>query len=301
MDADALDAFLAVHREGGFSNAAKKLGRTQPAISQRINLLEQELGAPLFERGSGGPKLSQAGTVLLPYAERAMATLSDARSAVLALASEDAGPLALAVVGTLAGTDLTAVLKAFVSTHPKVVLSLSTASSAAVSDLVRRGEATIGLRYFEDASPDLACVALHKEALAVVAAPGHRFAGKTVRSLVQLSSERWFEFPLVPGRREPVAQSVLVQFRVRGIAHIDWTAVDSLTAQKRLVEAGFGIALLPESAIREELTAKTLARIRVTDLTAENPVTAIVRRNGYLSAAANRLLQILKEPKRRPT
>ena len=67
MDSDALGTFLAVHRRGGISNAAKFLHRSQPAISRRIALLEQELGVPLFERvagrtlsghlGDGGPVL----------------------------------------------------------------------------------------------------------------------------------------------------------------------------------------------------------------------------------------------------
>jgi DNA-binding transcriptional LysR family regulator len=295
MDADALGAFLAIHREGGFSQAAKTLRRTQPAISHRIRLLEDELGAPLFERGPGGPKLSQAGQVLLPYAERAMAALADAKQAVEALASEDAGPLALAVVGTLAGTALSATLKMFSRKYPKVALSLRTATSAEVSDLVRRGEATIGLRYFRDTSPDLESTRLHDERLVVVCDPSHRLAGKAIRSLAALEDEAWFEFPAVAGRREPVAQTLLVEFRARGIGHVRWTPVDSLTAQKRLVEAGFGLALLPESAIRDEEKARTLARIKISDLKAANPVTAIVRKRAYLSAAAKRLLVLLKQ------
>ena len=79
MDSDALQTFVAVHREQGFSRAARVLNRTQPAISRRISLLEHELGAPLFERVSGGIVLSQAGRVLLPYAERAQASRACAR------------------------------------------------------------------------------------------------------------------------------------------------------------------------------------------------------------------------------
>ncbi|RUX91168.1 MULTISPECIES: LysR family transcriptional regulator [unclassified Mesorhizobium] len=67
MDAEALNTFLTVYRQRGFSNAARVLNRTQPAISHRISLLEQELGIPLFERMSTGIALSQAGRVLLPY------------------------------------------------------------------------------------------------------------------------------------------------------------------------------------------------------------------------------------------
>jgi DNA-binding transcriptional LysR family regulator len=67
---------------------------------------------------------------------------------------------------------------------------------------------------------------------------------------------------------------------VRGVASPRWTAIDSLTAQKRLIEAGFGIALLPASSIREELASGSLATIAVRDLRAENSVYAIVRKGG---------------------
>jgi DNA-binding transcriptional LysR family regulator len=79
MDSDALLTFLTVHRRGGISSAAKTLHRSQPAISRRIALLEQELGVPLFERIAGRTMLSDAGRVMVPYAERAVAAAQDAR------------------------------------------------------------------------------------------------------------------------------------------------------------------------------------------------------------------------------
>jgi DNA-binding transcriptional LysR family regulator len=94
MDSDALLTFLTVHRRGGISNAAKALHRSQPAISRRIALLEQELGVPLFERITGRTMLSDAGRVLVPYAERAVAATQDAENAVRALARPNSGPIA---------------------------------------------------------------------------------------------------------------------------------------------------------------------------------------------------------------
>src|SRR5256886_4063080 len=157
MDSDALLTFLTVHRRGGISSAAKVLHRSQPAISRRIALLEQELGVPLFERIAGRTMLSDAGRVMVPYAERAVAAAHDPENAVRALAKPDSGPVALAVVGTLAGGRPSAILKRFAAAHPKVELTLRTATSAEVSDLVRRGEVTIGLRYDRDPSRDLDC------------------------------------------------------------------------------------------------------------------------------------------------
>jgi DNA-binding transcriptional LysR family regulator len=293
MDSTALETFVAVHRAGGFSGAAALLGRTQPAISRRIALLEDELSARLFERAAAGVVLSQAGRELLPHAQRALAALRDAEEAVRALASDVAGRVSVAAVGTLAGAGLTGSLARFVKAFPAVELSLRTATSSEVSEIVRGGEATIGLRYFDDPSPDLASRALRPEKLVVVCARSHPRSGRKVGRLRDLRAERWLAFP--DSRRDPSAAHVFALFLTRDVAEVDWTPVDSLTAQKRLIEAGFGIALLPERAIAEELSAGTLAKIGVGDLRAANPVVAITRRDGYLSVAARKLIDLLAE------
>jgi DNA-binding transcriptional LysR family regulator len=294
MDSDALNTFLVVHRRGGISNAAKALHRSQPAISRRIALLEQELGVPLFERVAGRTLLSDAGRVMVPYAERAVAAAQDAENAVRALARPDSGPVALAVVGTLAGGRLSTLMKCFVSEHPGVDFTLRTATSAEVSALIRRGEATIGLRYERDRSDDLDCELLFAEPLQVVCAPDHPRAGRRVGTLADLRGERWIAFPEVPGRREISASHVFALFQTGGLGEVDWTPVDSLTAQKRLVEAGLGIALLSQSNAAEELRSAALSTIGVRDLSASQDIVAVTRRGGFLSAAARRLLEIIR-------
>lgn len=294
MDSEALKTFLTVHREGGISGAARSLNRTQPAISRRIALLEQELGLPLFERVAGRAVLSDAGRVMVPYAERAVAATQDAENAVRALSRPNAGPVALAVVGTLAGTRLSKIMKRFAQRHPGVDLTLRTATSAEVSDLVRRGEATIGVRYDRDRSRDLDCDLLAAEPLAVVCASDHTLAGRRVGRLGELREQRWLAFPEVPGRREIAAGHILALFRVHDLGEASWTPVDSLTAQKRLVEAGFGLALLSRDHAAEELASGALATIRIADLAATQEVVTVTRRGGFLSAAARRLLELLK-------
>jgi DNA-binding transcriptional LysR family regulator len=294
MDSGALSTFLTVHRRGGISNAAKALHRSQPAISRRIALLEQELGVPLFERVAGRTILSDAGRVMVPYAERAVAAAQDAENAVRALARPNSGPVALAVVGTLTGGGLSTIMKRFATEHPDVDFTLRTATSAEVSALIRRGEATIGLRYGQDRSRDLDCELLFAEPLQVVCASDHARAGRRVAKLVELRGERWIAFPEVPGRREISASHVFALFQTHGLGEIEWTAIDSLTAQKRLVEAGFGIALLSQSNVAEELASSTISTIRVGDLAASLDVVAVTRHGGFLSAASRRLLEIIR-------
>jgi DNA-binding transcriptional LysR family regulator len=294
VDSDALNTFLTVHRRGGVSNAARALHRSQPAISRRIALLEQELGVPLFERVAGRNTLSDAGRVMVPYAERAVAAAQDAENAVRALTRQNAGPVSLAVVGTLAGSGLSQILRRFSRTHPDVDLTLRTATSAEVSDLVRRGDATMGLRYDLDRSRDLDHERLSTERLQVVCAPDHPLAGRRVAQLADLSGERWIAFPEIPGRREITASHVFALFLTHGLGEVDWTPVDSLTAQKRLVEAGLGIALLSQNHAAEELRSGSIATIRVGNLTASQDVVAVTRRGGFLSAASRGLLAIIR-------
>src|SRR5215470_16264208 len=222
MDSDALNTFLTVHRRGGISNAAKILHRSQPAISRRIALLEQALGVPLFERISGRTRLSDAGRVLIPYAERAVAAAQDAEHAIRALIKQSSGPVSLAVTGTLADGRLSKIMKRFASEHPDVTLTLRTATSGEVSGLIRRGEATIGLRYDADRSRDLECEQILAEKLKVVCAPDHALAGRRVKRLSELRDERWIAFPEIPGRREISAAHVFALFLTRGMGEVEW-------------------------------------------------------------------------------
>src|SRR5690349_16987620 len=169
MDIDSLQTFVAIAELGGFTRAGARLHRSQPAISRRLGLLEQELGAPLFERLRGRARLTEAGRTFRPHAEAALAALKDGRDAVRDLQSGLRGTLSLALVGTLADTRIVDSLRRFRRRARDVTLELRTASSAEVTNLVRRGEVTLGLRYGVPEGDDLALHPAGEEALLVVA------------------------------------------------------------------------------------------------------------------------------------
>ena len=293
MDVDEIRTFVSIAQLGGFTRAAGRLNRSQPAISRRIGLIEQELGAPLLERVRGGVKLTEAGRAFLPFAEAVLAAIEDGREAVRATVSEQRGAVSLALVGTLADTHIVDVLRQFARRSKSVNLDLQTASSTEVSDLVRRGEATLGLRYFDNAHPDLVSRVVGAEALLVICSADHPLAGRRIRSAQQLAGERWVAFPAARGRESfgRVLERQLVSAGLDGAAV---TLIDSLTAQKRLVEAGFGIALLSQINAAEELGSQALSTISVRDLKASHDVVTVTRRGGFLSAAARRLLEIVR-------
>jgi len=291
---DEIEAFVSIARLGGFARAAEALHRSQPAISRRIEMLEDQLDTPIFERLRGGVVLTEAGRSFLPYAEAVLASLKDGAEAVRGLARGERGVVSVALVGTLASTEFSAMLREFGRRHPNVKLELRTANSQEVNDLVRRGEATLGLRYFTDSDPDLVAEMVMEEALVVVCAPEHRLAGRRVRDTGALAGERWVAFPSPRRRREPFSTALEQRLAAAHVQAAEIVRIDSLTAQKRFVEAGFGIALLIESSVQEELRLGTLRIVDVPALRGGVPVTLVRRQNGYLSGAAQTLVAVIR-------
>jgi len=301
MDIDGLETFVAIAELGGFTRAGARLHRSQPAISRRLGLLEQELGAPLFDRLRGRTRLTEVGRAFRPHAEAALAALKDGREAVRGLQSGLSGSVSLALVGTLADTRIVETLRRFRKRARDARLELRTASSTEVTDLVRRGEVTLGLRYFYPDSSELATHAAGAEAMLVVATAGHPLAGRRIANVTTLKDERWIGFPPVRGERDSSGH-LLGRLLIRaGLDDADVTLIDSLTAQKRLAQAGFGLALVPESSVRDELRQGLLVALNVPALRSANPITAIHRRNGYLSPAAKALLGLLTAKPLKPT
>lgn len=296
VEIDQVQALVAIVRGGGVTRAAAALHLSQPAVSRRLHLLERELGAPLFERMRKGVMLTEAGRAFLPHAEALLASMLDGAEAVRALEGADRGAITLALVGTLASTALTARLLAFREAYPRVQLRLRTALSAEVSALVRRGDATLGVRYGADEHAELVSATLHEEARLVVCSPRHQLArARPARAVTpaMLKGKPWIGFPTRPDGAEEAYASLPQCLAASGLGGAEIIGIDSLTAQKRMVEAGFGLALLPESSVSEELRAGTLRRLEVPSMRVTIPVVLIHRRRAYLSAATRRLMALL--------
>ena len=300
MNLHELQTFVSIAKLGGVTRAAGQLHRSQPAITRRIKLLEDQLGVPLLERGRGGSMLTEAGRTFLPYAEAVLATLKDGAQALQALQGEDHGVVSLAIVGTLAGTTVVEELRYFSAKYRNARLELRTANSFEVSDMVRRGEVSLGLRYFGDPSPELISEQISEERLMVVCSAQHKWGGKRLRDPARLRTDQWLALPMTR-HRESFAHLVARQLTAAQLDDVPVMAIDSLTAQKRLIEAGIGIALLPQSIIQEELRLGTLLTIDIPQLETTVPIHVLYRKNGYLTGASRTLLSLISAGPIRPT
>lgn len=297
ISVDEIETFLAIAQLGGFTGASRKLNRSQPAISRRIHQLEQTLDATLLERVGRKVKLTDAGRALLPHAESTLASIRDGERAVRDTRERTNASLTLnlAIVGTLADSHMVEALRAFQSQFKDASVELRTATSRGVSRLVRNGEASLGLRYFPDSDPQLDSIPLGSEKLFVIVPASHRITARRLQDLHKLKDERWLGFP--PDRRQPESFGHVLERALiaSGCANPSINAVDSLTAQKRLVEAGLGIALMPKSSVREEVRLRSLRMIEIKSLRSGLPVVMVRRKRGYQSQIDQAFVKLLKD------
>ncbi|MEU6717329.1 LysR family transcriptional regulator [Nonomuraea sp. NPDC046802] len=134
-----LRSFAGTVRAGSISRAATVLGVSQPAVSQRIQRLEQAAGTPVLIRSTQGVRLTPAGEKLLAYAERMIALHDEARRAVARRDAGSSGPRTIGLLEDLAITTLPSALADFAVLHPSVELEVIIDSAAALRRRADRG------------------------------------------------------------------------------------------------------------------------------------------------------------------
>ncbi|MBL8718975.1 MAG: LysR family transcriptional regulator [Myxococcales bacterium] len=306
LDAEAIFVFVQVTRAGGFSSAARRLGRAQSAVSQAIRKLERALGQPLFVRAGRASVPTHAARTLLPHAERALAALAQARDAVAALGALRAGTLSLGASDTLACHFLPPALAEMRRRHPGVELSLDNRPSPAVAARVAEGVLDLGV-------------------VTLPLPPGLRFGGRPPEERLAFTPLAPFEevvacpvdHPLAELQRIPLGRlaehPLLLLDRATGArAHLDGAfaerglsptvAMESTSVEVlgRLVALGFGVSVLPAMALVADVRAGRLAVRPLVGLPRRprRVVAAVTARDVPPSSAAAALLSILR---RRPS
>jgi len=152
----------------------------------------------------------------------------------------------------------------------------------------------LGLRYFADPNSEIVSRLVEREKLVVVCS-AQQVGPETAVTLEQIGTWPWVTFPIGEGSSGETFATVLEQtLAAAGLSSTETIAIDSLTAQKRLIEAGFGLGLLPMSSIREELHLGTLRQLDVSGLQDAVPVMVIYRNQATLSRAVQSLLNELE-------
>ena len=246
MELRHLRYFAAVAEARHFGRAAQRLHVSQPTLSQQIRQLEEELGAPLFERARSGIRLTQAGELFRTYASRALEDVDAGRVAVGALRGLSSGALRVGYPPSMRGVVVPA-LAAVLRKHPGLALG---AEEAVVRRLERRlaaGKLDVALGYAPARLPDLDAEPVFDSRLGLVVARGHALAGAEAVTARQLAGEPFAM--LARGLR--VRARVDAYFNAMRIAPHVALESNAVATVLAIVRAGLAVTILPEPRLAE--------------------------------------------------
>src|SRR3954462_9288379 len=183
-----LAVFATVAAERSFSKAAKKLHRTQPAVSQAIKRLEEELGDRLFDRSSRDGTLTEAGRLLQDYAGRLLTLASDAELAVRELQEVRRGRVVIGANEAAVHT-LLPYIERFARDHGQALVEVRRVPSRQMAAEILNRSLDCGVLTFQPPDKGLQSVALGRDELVLLTPPAHPLAGRRRVSLEEVGRQ----------------------------------------------------------------------------------------------------------------
>ena len=245
MEIRQLVYFIAVAEEKSINKASACLGISQPALSQQIHLLEEEIGVALFNRIATGIKITAAGAALLQHAYAITAKASRAKE----VASDPNKWLDVGVCGSSIFTVIPEILAPFIKENQWIKLRLHSNPKNQQIELLRKGEILIAFDRNFPADPDLTCeLVLQEEYQYVAMHKDHPFAKRDIIDRTELAGEIFIaanseralydHMEFIASRRAKLATQRKIKYRV-----------DDLLAGLGLVGCGEGVAVVSPSTL----------------------------------------------------
>jgi DNA-binding transcriptional LysR family regulator len=271
MDTRQLAAFCAVVERRSFSQAADRLGVTQPAVSLQVRALEKRLGTQLLDRSGRRVEPTEAGWRLYRGAQRMLA-LEDQLVAQVSTSAEGAvgGDLVLGASTGPAAVAVPVVLGEFQRMYPDVRVFLTVSDTHSVVEQVAARELELGIVGASRRHRGVRFEPFFSDQVILVCPPGHPFAGRTV-GLDELRDARLILMQEGAGVRQIVEDAL----RRKGMKLRDLDVRLELGLQesvRRAVEAGYGVTFISRTAVESDLAAGRLAEARVDGLDATREI-----------------------------
>ena len=293
MDLAVLQVFQTVANERSYSRAAEKLYRTQPAISIAMRKLEEWVGQPLFVRGSGARALTDAGVLLLEYAERMLNLREEARKGLTELRGMERGQVSLGVNESSIHALLPS-LKKFRTRFPGIRVRVHRVFSRMIPRELLNHQLDIGVISYLPEERQLVAVKFYRDSLALVVWPSHKLAKRKEVDISSLGNESFVAHIVESPYRQRVIQ-MFARHRVPLNMDLELPTIESI---KRFVEMKRGIAIVPRMCVEGELARGDLRELRIRQMRIQRLLYLVYRQDRPLSAAARGLVDMILAPKK---
>lgn len=285
MTLDAVRCFCAVIETGSFREAAARVFRSQPAVSQQVKALERELGHTLVDRRTATP--TAVGQILYARGKAIVMAADTLRNEIADIDEAWSRDLRVGSSDTTALYVLPHYVRAFSTQAPSTRLVIVSRSTDAIIDQVLHGEVDLGIVTLPVSHPDLEERRLWDLSFTVVAPEGHPLAARKRVTLRHLA-----EHPYLALQAQTRTGALLWDhFRAAGIEPQVVLDSGSFEVIKRYVAQGLGVSILPERVVGP---ADRVVKVRVANLP-KLSIGAICRRGAYQSGATRRFLALLRE------
>lgn len=292
MDISAYKAFISVAELGTFSKAAEHLYITQPAVSKRIALLEDQLGSKLFDRIGKRVMLNEAGRALLPIAERILQDMKESQRVIDNLSGQISGDLSLVTSHHIGLRRLPDTLKAFAENYPDVRLDLAFMDSEKACQKIEQGVYELGVVTLPlHPSTRLKTTCLWNDPLTIAVSPDHalvQVANNNSISLHELSKYSAI-LPAVGTYTRSIIENPIVQQKGQKHRGLDVILeTNYLETIHMMVSIGLGWSALPRTMIGDNL-----CEIEVKGLHIERSLGIVQHASRSLSNAGKAFIALL--------
>ena len=284
MDIQNIRAFLAVSETGSFSRAAETLHLTQPAISKRIQTMEQHLDISLFDRIGKSVQLTEAGQALIPGYRRILDEISESERIVSNLRETTRGHLRFATSHHIGLHRLPAVLRQFSKDYPDVVLELQFMDSEQACQQVLHGDIELGIVTLPT-QPDkrLTLQNVWHDPMHCVVATDHPLATNNKINRAELLSHP----SILPSSDTYTRALINRALKLDDDSNI-LMETNYLETIKAMVETGIGWGVIPDSMLEASLKVIDMKNIKM-----QRELGVVFHKSRTRSGPANALLELL--------
>ncbi len=284
MNIAQLKTFLSIVERGSFSEAARTLGISQPAVTMQIQGLESDLGVTLLDRRYRRVELTEAGQALLPYAKRVLAELDHAREDITALSGTVSGTLRIAASTTPGVYLVPRVLAGFLACYPEVRVVITVHDTGEVVSAVESGAADVGIAGSRVKGARAVFEELGSDELVTICPPSSPLAGRRNVPVTDLTEVDWVS-------REPGSGTRAVREKALAELGVDpnelRTVVELGTGEAIVsaVEGGLGVAMMSRLVAEKALALGTVAEIELAGAPIRRPFFIVLPKGTHTRAA----------------
>ncbi|MBA5608533.1 LysR family transcriptional regulator [Duganella sp. FT3S] len=283
MELRQLRYFVAIVDHGSLSRAALVLHVAQPALTQQLRQLEQELEAQLLHRTAQGVLSTDAGKVFYQHAQAILKQVADAKSAVTQSATRPSGSVTLGLPHSISGALALPLLMAARQHYPEITLQLTEELTGNLSEQLKSGRVNLAVLFDDGQLTPFACTALAEEELRFICRADAACApdGATITLAQALAA------PLIlPGLQHGVRPRIESVARTAGLTCGDVIEINSIAILKSAILAGMGATILPVAPLLDEVERGTMRSYRIHDPAISRTVVLCASKNIPLTNAA---------------